>query len=98
MPAIWLKRGAEGFSGVRCIHTHPNGNPQLSGADLSALINFKLDAMVAIGIDEALLTRVAYLEPVEGRLKDNYLISQNITVSNLLKLDFSDLIMSQEKN
>jgi GTP-binding protein HflX len=97
MPAIWLKRGAEGFSGVRCIHTHPNGNPQLSGADLSALINFKLDAMVAIGIDEALLTRVAYLEPVEGRLKDNYLISQNITVSNLLKLDFSDLIMSQEK-
>lgn len=38
------------FSGIRCIHTHPGGNPYLSGVDISALKNNKYDAMVAIGV------------------------------------------------
>ena len=38
------------LSGIRVIHTHPNGNPNLSGLDISALIKLKLDAMVAIGV------------------------------------------------
>ena len=36
--------------GIRCIHTHPGGNPYLSGVDISALKNNKYDAMVAIGV------------------------------------------------
>lgn len=39
------------LSGFRVIHTHPNGNPKLSDVDISALIDLKLDAMVAIGVD-----------------------------------------------
>lgn len=40
------------LSGVRIIHTHPNGNPKLSAIDISALIRLKLDAIVAIGVLE----------------------------------------------
>lgn len=47
IPIIDVKEGK--LSGVRVIHTHPNGNPKLSGLDISALIKLKLDAMVAIG-------------------------------------------------
>lgn len=38
--------------GVRIIHTHPNGNPKLSDVDISALIELKLDAISAIGINK----------------------------------------------
>lgn len=40
------------LSGVRIIHTHPNGNPKLSALDISALVKLKLDCIVAIGIRE----------------------------------------------
>jgi len=38
------------LSGVRIIHTHPNGFCNLSALDLTALLKLKLDAIVAIGI------------------------------------------------
>ena len=38
--------------GVRIIHTHPSGNAKLSDVDISALIELKLDAMSAIGINK----------------------------------------------
>ncbi|NLT94690.1 MAG: GTPase HflX, partial [Clostridia bacterium] len=98
IPTIWLKRGFQGFSGVRCIHTHPNGNPDFSNADLSALIKLKLDAIVSIGIGDNILSSLAYLVPMEGQLKDQYQIRPNLTLSHLLNLNFSDLIMNLEKN
>lgn len=39
------------LSGVRVIHTHPNGSFKLSDVDISALIELHLDAMIAIGIN-----------------------------------------------
>lgn len=38
------------LSGVRVIHTHPNGLCNFSALDLTALIKLKLDAIMAIGI------------------------------------------------
>lgn len=38
------------LSGVRVIHTHPNGFSNLSALDLTALLKLKLDAIVAIGV------------------------------------------------
>lgn len=38
------------LSGVRVIHTHPNGFSNLSALDLTALLKLKLDAIMAIGI------------------------------------------------
>ena len=50
LPSFSGRRGAGRLSGIRCIHTHPVGNPYLSGVDISALKNNKYDAMVAIGV------------------------------------------------
>jgi GTPase len=44
------------LSGIRIIHTHPNGNSTLSAVDISALIKYKLDCMLAIGISEGEFT------------------------------------------
>ncbi|MBB6622003.1 GTPase HflX [Clostridium gasigenes] len=38
------------LSGVRIIHTHPNGFCNFSALDLTALIKLKLDAIMAIGV------------------------------------------------
>lgn len=50
LPSFSGRRGAGRLSCIRCIHTHPGGNPYLSGVDISALKNNKYDAMVAIGV------------------------------------------------
>lgn len=42
------------LSGVRIIHTHPTGNSKLSSLDISALMELKLDALVAIGVKEVI--------------------------------------------
>lgn len=50
LPPVEGRRGASRLSGVRCVHTHPNGNPLLSGVDISALKNKRFDAMIAVGV------------------------------------------------
>ena len=50
LPAVEGRRGASRLSGVRCLHTHPGGNPTLSGVDISALKNNRFDCMLAIGV------------------------------------------------
>lgn len=57
LPSFSGRRGAGRLSGIRCIHTHPGGNPYLSGVDISALKNNKYDAMVAIGVISPDFTR-----------------------------------------
>ena len=44
------------LSGVRVIHTHPNGFSNLSALDLSALLKLKLDAIMAIGVYDGKIT------------------------------------------
>ncbi|WP_291579081.1 GTPase HflX [Clostridium sp. UBA6640] len=90
IPIIDVKEGK--LSGVRVIHTHPNGNPKLSGLDISALIKLKLDAMVAIGINN------------EGNLKyhigfcdvnNNILVEEELgfkTTEDVMKFKFLDKV------
>lgn len=46
------------LSGIRIIHTHPSGYSNLSSVDISALIKLKLDAVLAIGIQEEGITGI----------------------------------------
>ena len=50
LPAVEGRRGSNRLSGIRCVHTHPNGAPALSGVDISALKSNRFDCMVAIGV------------------------------------------------
>lgn len=95
--SMWLKRSREGYSGVRCLHTHPNGNIHLSSADISALVNLKLDAIICLGISKLISSSIAYLIPVDGVLSTKYDIRENLTITNLLAVNFPDLILNLEK-
>lgn len=48
MPKINISENR--LSGVKIIHTHPNGNSMLSALDISALIKYKLDLIAALGV------------------------------------------------
>ncbi|SHN84128.1 GTPase HflX [Desulfitobacterium chlororespirans] len=43
---------------LRCLHTHPSGNPQLSSMDLSALSSAGLESMCSIGVSNGQITGV----------------------------------------
>ncbi|AYD39821.1 GTPase HflX [Clostridium fermenticellae] len=51
MPEVYIKQ--KKLSGIRIIHTHPNGNCNLSAIDLSALLKLKLDCIAALGVNES---------------------------------------------
>lgn len=50
LPAVEGRRGNSRLSGIRCVHTHHNGTPSLSGVDISALKANRFDCMIAIGV------------------------------------------------
>jgi len=49
---IFEKRKEGGLSGIRCIHTHPSGQGELSVVDITALVSLRFDMMVAVGVNE----------------------------------------------
>lgn len=54
LPYIRKRRGSLGLSGVRCIHTHPNGSSFLSDVDRGTLLSSRLDAMAAIAVKDGM--------------------------------------------
>jgi len=64
LPYMRLRRSTSRLSGIRCIHTHPGGNPHLSRVDLHSLKELSFDAMVAIGV-------------LSGRFKSAYVAMLN---------------------
>ena len=63
-----LVRNTDRLAGVRCVHTHPNGNGMLSDVDLGSLNALRLDAMCAIGVTDGRASNfyAAYLGDMEG--------------------------------
>lgn len=53
MPNMRLVRNADRLCGVRCIHTHPNGDGRLSSVDAGTLRSMRLDSMAALGVGKA---------------------------------------------
>ncbi|MDR0841160.1 MAG: GTPase HflX [Christensenellaceae bacterium] len=52
MPNMRLVRNSDRLCGVRCIHTHPNGDGRLSSVDIGTLRSMRLDSMAALGVGE----------------------------------------------
>lgn len=50
MPNIRLVRNEDRLCGVRCLHTHPNGDGRPSGVDLGTLRSMQLDSMASLGV------------------------------------------------
>jgi GTPase len=77
------------LSGIRVIHTHPNGYCNLSALDLTALLKLKLDAIVSVAIidgkiiDFSLGMLTLYNNKLEFEEKSN-LSLEEITAINIL--------------
>ena len=84
------------LSGIRIIHTHPNGIANLSALDLSALLKLKLDSIMAVGIMDGSITETSL-----GfcYVKDNTLIAEeypNLSLDQSLSLNILDKIQHIE--
>ncbi|MGL4308149.1 MAG: GTPase HflX [Cetobacterium sp.] len=85
------------LSGVRIIHTHPNGYPNLSMIDISALLKLKLDAIAAVGVTEEGINGVNIgLCKIEGD-KLEYREIENLTVEEACDFEFLDIVQNIEK-
>jgi GTPase len=65
LPAIESRRSISRLSGVRCIHTHPGGDGRLSEVDINSMLKLRLDAMIALGVNEGRLVEIYVALPVE---------------------------------
>jgi len=65
---INLRRSEDRLTGVRCFHTHPNGDSRLSEMDISALKKNRYDLLAAIGVKGGNVTgiTVGYLKDIEN--------------------------------
>jgi GTP-binding protein HflX len=50
LPEAAGRRAAHRLSGIRCIHTHPGGDSELSALDLTSLKEMRFDIMAALGV------------------------------------------------
>lgn len=106
-----LRESRARLCGLRCIHTHPNGVPDLSKADLTALQAFRFDLIAAIGVNSestfskkqgetckfADSIQVAYLVPT-GENAQVWQIEEVVTLRKLCSVDFEEKIQEIEDN
>ncbi|MCR4435346.1 MAG: GTPase HflX [Clostridiales bacterium] len=60
------KRDEARLSGIRCVHTHPTGEGQLSAVDLNAALKLKLDAIAAVGVKDGTAVEIYAALPARG--------------------------------
>ncbi len=95
LPIIDIREGR--LSGVKIVHTHPNGNSRLSALDMSALIKLKLDCIVAIGISEK--EELKYNIGFCG-IENNVLIEEEVgplSIDKVIEYDIIDKVKHIER-
>lgn len=96
-----VRRGTKRLSGLRCIHTHPSGDSNLSGPDLSSLLSLRLDAMVALGVKnkEVESVQAAFISPdyYKGLSKDNFVFYGPFKNKDIYEFPFIDILMDIDR-
>lgn len=95
IPLIDIKE--KRLSGIRIIHTHPNGISRLSALDTSALLRLKLDCIAAIAVNEGEEPEITlgFCDIVNGIF--GYEMVENLTVNEVINYNFIDRIVMVEK-
>lgn len=88
-----LRRNTRRLSMIRCIHTHPGGNPQLSDVDISSLRAMRFDAMAAVGAKDGRATGVqaAFLGEAIGGV-NKVLLTEIVPVKKIPQRAWMDAI------
>lgn len=94
------RRSEESLSGIRCIHTHPNGAGMLSEVDLSALKKLRFDVMAAIGVRDGAPTDayLSFLGIGENDRQVQTAVAGPYTIERLLRINIRSLIDEVENN
>jgi len=92
-----FRRSEESLSGIRCLHTHPNGFAGLSEVDISALKRMKFDIMAAVGVSNGKMANatMAFL----GTDSDKQLravVMGPYSLNRLMKVNILDIINEAE--
>ncbi len=96
------RRAQRGFSGVRCVHTHPGGSALPSDVDLSALDALNLDAIASIGFatdqePEIYVGMRSHAGPAHSDHSGNYIIYGPYSVTTISNSNLMDTILIAEK-
>lgn len=84
------------LSGIRIIHTHPNGISRLSALDLSALMKMRLDCMAAMSVNTE-IPRITLGFPTiaDGMLAAE--VTRDLTLEEALEFDIQDKVRYNEE-
>lgn len=93
------KRSNEFLNGIRCIHTHPNGNGAVSSVDLTALVNMKFDLMVALGVKNGIADNFSYaiVKPIDGKLSQESLYEGPFKIQGIKSIDVLSIVSYLEE-
>lgn len=93
------RRSEESLSGIRVLHTHPNGSGMLSNVDLSALKKMRFDMMAAVGVEDGEVSDifVAFLG-IDKQDDLIPLIAGPYQKDRFMKLDIKTVIHEAEEN
>lgn len=92
------RRSNESLSGIRCIHTHPNGSSVLSEMDTSALKAIKLDLIAGVGVLNGVPQEasIAYLKRSDSKTQVSKM--EHYSIDEFMIINAMDLIASIESD
>ncbi len=98
LPDTESRRSKNRLSGIRCIHTHPDGDSQLSGVDIASLKEMRFDVMAAIGVNSGQSIEIS-LGFIIGITEEKFDVQTvgPLTSAEFTQLDFSYLIAQIER-
>ncbi len=96
------RRGHQRLSGIRCIHTHPEGSAMLSDVDLTAMESLQLDAMAAVGVYSDRVPEIyvgLYTDPsaVTKDTQEKFLIYGPLSTEEIIRSDLMEIIVILDK-
>lgn len=93
------RRSENALSGIRVLHTHPNGSGMLSDVDLAALKKLRFDMMAAVGVKNGGVTDI-FLSFLGNDDKNDLipLVAGPYPKERFLKLDVKTVITEAEEN
>lgn len=99
LPPAAGRRTTERLNGLRCIHTHPNGNSQLSSLDLSSLSTMRFDLLAALAVEEGEVIDVSFGIIAGMETNDQPIVNTlgPLTLDDFIQMDFFYLVQELER-
>ena len=97
LPEIDGRRSANRLSGIRCLHTHPSGETELSEVDIASLKEMRFDLMAALGRkDEMIQASFGIITNIENDQFNTQMIGP-LSMEEFIELDITYLTAQIER-